>query len=119
LARWGIESDSPGPQIDPYFKLKMEPSFFKINLPRGITKKTSKPIDLCLSSYDKSGMNYHNPFYDDPQFLETISLVQSKIKENLGDIIVLARVSGGGKTSTAFGIATQQLRECDHLEVDN
>ncbi|CAB4429267.1 unnamed protein product [Rhizophagus irregularis] len=102
-----LENDSPDPQSDPCFKLKMEPSFFKINLPRGITEKTSNTVNLCLPSYDNSGMGYHNPFYDDPQFKETVSLVQGKIKENPGDVIVLAEVSGGGKTSTAFGIATQ------------
>jgi AAA+ superfamily predicted ATPase len=53
-------------------------------------------------------MNYHNIFYDDPQFINIVSLVQKKIKENPGNIIVLAGVSGGGKTSTAFGIATQR-----------
>ncbi|GBB93936.1 hypothetical protein RclHR1_02260001 [Rhizophagus clarus] len=103
-----LERFSPNPQNDPCFKLKMEPSFFKINLPRGITKKTSKKVDLCLPSYDNSRMNnYHNPFYNDPQFIETVSLVQEKVEENPGDVIVLSGVSGGGKTSTAFGIAMQ------------
>ena len=103
-----LENGSPDTQSDPCFKLKMEPSFFKINLPRGITKKSSKTVDLCLPAYDNSGMNYHNPFYKDPQFIETVSLVQEKIEENPGDVIVLAGVSGGGKTSTAFGIAMQR-----------
>ncbi|CAG8594823.1 3640_t:CDS:2 [Funneliformis caledonium] len=90
-----VESDSLGPQNDPYIELKQEPSFFKINLPRGITKRTLTKIDLCLPSYGKSGTNYNNPFYDDPQFKETVSLVQKKIEEEPKDIIVLAGVSGG------------------------
>ncbi|CAB4410769.1 unnamed protein product [Rhizophagus irregularis] len=98
-------NDFPGQQNDPYVELKKEPSFFKVNFPRGITKETSKTVDLCLPSYSKSGMNYHNPFYDDPQFTKIVSLVQTKIDENPGDIIVLSGVSGGGKTSTSFGIA--------------
>ena len=105
---WHVEvvnSDSPGQQNDPYVELKKEPSFFKVNFPHGITKKTSKTVDLCLPSYSKSGMDYHNLFYNDPQFIKIVSLVQEKIEENPGDIIVLAGVSGGGKTSTAFGIA--------------
>ncbi|CAI2188342.1 16004_t:CDS:2 [Funneliformis geosporum] len=102
-----VDSDSPGQQNDPYVELKKEPSFFKVNFPRGITLETSKTIDLCLPSYSKSGMNYHNLFYDDPQFIKIVSLVQKKIKEDPGDIIVLAGVSGGGKTSTAFGIAIE------------
>ncbi|CAG8705902.1 16658_t:CDS:2, partial [Funneliformis caledonium] len=103
-----MESDSPGPQDDPYFNLKTEPSFFKTNLPRNITKQTSTTVDLCLPSYSKSGTNYHNPFYDDPQFKETVSLVLKKIEDISKDIIVLAGVSGGGKTSTAFGIAVER-----------
>ncbi|RGB24210.1 hypothetical protein C1646_676537 [Rhizophagus diaphanus] len=103
-----MESDSPGPQDDPYFNLKTEPSFFKTNLPRNITKQTSTTVDLCLPSYSKSGTNYHNPFYDDPQFKETVSLVLKKIEDRSKDIIVLAGVSGGGKTSTAFGIAVER-----------
>jgi hypothetical protein len=99
-----MESDSPGPQDDPYFNLKTEPSFFKTNLPRNITKQTSATVDLCLPSYD----NYHNPFYNDPQFIETVSLVKKKIEERPKDIIILAGVSGGGKTSTAFGISVQR-----------
>ncbi|CAB4432939.1 unnamed protein product [Rhizophagus irregularis] len=75
-----LENGFSDSQSDPCFKLKMESSFFKINLPRGIT---------------------------DLQFKKTVSFVQDKIKENPGDVIVLAGVSGGGKTSTAFGIATQ------------
>ncbi|CAB4410650.1 unnamed protein product [Rhizophagus irregularis] len=102
----GVYSDYPGQQNDPYVELKKEPSFFKVNFPRGITKRASKTVDLCLPSYSKSGMNYHNPFYDDSQFTQIVSLVQKKIDENPGDIIVLSGVSGGGKTSTAFGIAT-------------
>ncbi|PKY38074.1 hypothetical protein RhiirA4_536974 [Rhizophagus irregularis] len=102
----GVYSDYPGQQNDPYVELKKEPSFFKVNFPRGITKKASKTVDLCLPSYSKSGMNYHNPFYNDLQFTQIVSLVQKKIDENPGDIIVLSGVSGGGKTSTAFGIAT-------------
>ncbi|GBB96505.1 hypothetical protein RclHR1_02770007 [Rhizophagus clarus] len=100
-----VDSDSPGQQNDPYVELKKEPSFFKVKFPRGITEGTSKTIDLCLPSYSKSGINYHNLFYDDPQFIQVVSLVQKKIRENPGNIIVLAGVSGGGKTSTAFGIA--------------
>ncbi|CAG8640318.1 11576_t:CDS:2, partial [Funneliformis caledonium] len=103
-----MESDSPGPQNDPYIELKQKPAFFKINLPRGITKQTLTKVDLCLPSYGKSGTNYNNPFYDDPPFKETVSLVQKKIEEEPKDIIVLAGVSGGGKTSTAFGIAVQR-----------
>src|SRR6185437_12943042 len=76
-----MESDSPGPQDDPYFNLKTEPSFFKTNLPRNITKQTSTTVDLCLPSYSKSGTNYHNPFYYDPQFKETVSLVLKKIED--------------------------------------
>ena len=34
--------------------------------------------------------------------------MQKKIEEEPEDIIVLAGVSGGGKTSTAFGIAIQR-----------
>jgi hypothetical protein len=102
-----VDSDSPGQQNDPYVELKKEPSFFKVNFPRGITEETSKTVDLCLPSYSKSGMNYHNLFYDDPQFIKIVSLVQKKIKENPGSIIVLSGVSGGGKTSTAFGIAIE------------
>ncbi|CAG8596153.1 22448_t:CDS:2 [Racocetra persica] len=102
------ESDSPGSSNDPCFKLKTEPSFFKISLPGTITKQSFTTVDLCLPSYEsKSGMNYLNPFYDDYQFQETVSLVQKKLINHPKDIIVLARVSGGGKTSTAFGISTQ------------
>jgi hypothetical protein len=102
-----VESDSSSSQNDPYVKLKMKPSFFKESLPRGITKKTSKTVDLCLPSYNNSRMNYRNPFYNDPQFIKTVSLVKEEIEDYPGDIIVLAGVSGGGKTSTAFGIFTQ------------
>ncbi|CAI2184958.1 17720_t:CDS:2 [Funneliformis geosporum] len=102
------ESDSPDPQNDPCLKLKMEPSFFKISLPGTITEHSLTTIDLCLPSYEsKSGMNYLNPFYDDPQFKETVSLVHEKLTKHNKDIIVLAGVSGGGKTSTAFGISLQ------------
>ncbi|CAG8485740.1 11980_t:CDS:1, partial [Acaulospora morrowiae] len=107
---WNIEvvkNVTPSPQNDPCAKLKMEPSFFKINLPRGITEQTFTTVDLCLPSY-KSETNYHNPFYNDPQFKETVSLVQKKIEDNPKDIIVLAGVSGGGKTSTTFGIAMER-----------
>ncbi|CAG8703464.1 12322_t:CDS:2, partial [Racocetra fulgida] len=102
------ESDSPGPPNDPCFKLKMEPSFFKISLPGTITKQSFTTVDLCLPSYEsRSGMNYLNPFYNDYQFQETVSLVQKKLITHPKDIIVLAGVSGGGKTSTAFGISIQ------------
>ncbi|CAG8777566.1 1882_t:CDS:1, partial [Acaulospora morrowiae] len=37
----------------------------------------------------------------------TVSLVQKNIEENPKDVIVLAGVSGGGKTSTTFGIAME------------
>ncbi|CAG8614669.1 12116_t:CDS:2 [Acaulospora morrowiae] len=87
---WNIETgkcDSPSLQNDPYVKLKVEPSFFKARLPR---------------------VNYYNPFYDDQQFKEAVSFVKEKIKNNIGDIVVLAGVSGGGKTSTMFGIAMQR-----------
>jgi len=84
----------------------MEPSFFKISLPGTITYQSTTPVDLRLPPYEsKSGMNYLNPFYDDPQFKDTVSLVREKLIENPRDITVLAGVSGGGKTSTAFGIA--------------
>ncbi|CAG8607170.1 15364_t:CDS:2 [Acaulospora colombiana] len=91
------------PPSDPYVKLKMDPSFFKICLP-STTSETGKPpvmVDLCLPSYkSKSGMNYTNPFYDDPQFKETVLLVQEKLTRHSKDTIVLTGVSGGGKTST-------------------
>ena len=83
-----MDSDSPGQQNDPYVELKKEPSFFKVNFPRGITEETSKTVDLCLPSYSKSGMNYHNHFYDNSQFIKIVFLVQKKIKENPGNIIV-------------------------------
>ncbi|CAB4410823.1 unnamed protein product [Rhizophagus irregularis] len=102
-----LESGSIVSQNDPYVELRMAPSFFKISLPRGITERTFTNVDLCLPSYNKSGENYHNPFYNDPQFRETVSFVEKKIKERPKDIIVLAGVSGGGKTSTTFGIAIQ------------
>ncbi|CAG8724307.1 12869_t:CDS:2, partial [Acaulospora morrowiae] len=108
---WNIETgkcDSPGPQNDPYVKLKVEPSFFKARLPRGITQKTLTTVDLCLPSYESGTVNYHNPFYDDQQFKEAVSFVKEKIENNIGDIVVLAGVSGGGKTSTTFGIAMQR-----------
>ncbi|CAB4440545.1 unnamed protein product [Rhizophagus irregularis] len=100
-----FEIVSPDQQNDLYVELKKEPSFFKVNFPRGLTKNNSNTVDLCLPSYSKSGMNYHNLFYNDPQFKKTVSLVQTKIEKNPGHIIVLAGVSGGGKTSTSFGIA--------------
>ncbi|CAG8594865.1 7108_t:CDS:2, partial [Acaulospora morrowiae] len=87
---WDIKiekSDSPGPQNDLYVKLKVESSFFKARLPR---------------------VNYHNPFYNDPQFKEAVSFVKEKIENNIGDLIVLAKVSGGEKTTTMFGIAIQR-----------
>ncbi|RIB07752.1 hypothetical protein C2G38_405457 [Gigaspora rosea] len=108
---WDIEAgenDSPGPQKDPYVNLKAEPSFFKARLPRGITKQTHTTVDLCLPSYESGTVSYHNPFYDDPQFKETVSFVKEKIENNIRDIIVLAGVSGGGKTATTFGIAVQR-----------
>ncbi|CAG8727538.1 12589_t:CDS:2, partial [Acaulospora morrowiae] len=108
---WDIKTeknDSPGPQNDPYVKLKEEPSFFKARLPRGITKQTLTTVDLCLPSYESGTVNYHNPFYDDPQFKEAVSFVKEKIENNIGDLIVLAGVSGGGKTTTTFGIAIQR-----------
>ncbi|CAG8633928.1 12355_t:CDS:2, partial [Acaulospora colombiana] len=108
---WNIETgkcDSPSPQNDPYVKLKAEPSFFKARLPRGITQKTLTTVDLCLPSYESGTVNYHNPFYDDQQFKEAVSFVKEKIENNIGDIVVLAGVSGGGKTSTTFGIAMQR-----------
>ncbi|CAG8499656.1 3005_t:CDS:2 [Scutellospora calospora] len=86
----------------------MEPSFFKISLPGTITRQSLTMVDLCLPSYKlKSGMDYFNPFYDDFQFKETVFLVQEKLINHPKDIIVLAGVSGGGKTSTAFGISMQ------------
>ena len=103
-----LESGSTVSQNDPYVELRTAPSFFKISLPRGITERTFTNVDLCLPSYNKSGENYHNPFYNDPQFRETVSFVEDKIKERPKDIIVLAGVSGGGKTSTTFGIAMQR-----------
>ncbi|CAG8766882.1 44448_t:CDS:2, partial [Gigaspora margarita] len=36
-----------------------------------------------------------------------VSFMKEKIKNNIGDIIVLARVSGSGKTVTTFGISMQ------------
>ena len=48
---WNVEavdSDPPDRQNDPYVELKKEPSFFKINLPRGITKKIQKEL-TCVS----------------------------------------------------------------------
>ncbi|GBB97806.1 hypothetical protein RclHR1_30730001 [Rhizophagus clarus] len=104
-----LECDPPITQDDPCFKLKMEPSFFKISLPSAITKQSTTPVDLCLPPHEsKSGMKYLNPFYDDPQFIDTVSLVLEKLMNNPRDITVLAGVSGGGKTSTAFGISTQR-----------
>ena len=51
---WRVEAvDSLGPQNDPYAKPKMEPSFFKVNLLREITKKIPKQL-ICLLSYDTS-----------------------------------------------------------------
>ena len=101
-----LECDLPVTQDDPCFKLKMEPSFFKKSLPSAITKQSTTPVDLCLPPHEsKSGMNYLNPFYDDPQFIDTVSLVRDKLINNPRDITVLAGVSGGGKTSTAFGIS--------------
>ncbi|CAB4404858.1 unnamed protein product [Rhizophagus irregularis] len=104
-----VESDPPSSQNDPCIKLKMEPSFFKINLPGAITQQSAAPVDLCLPPYvSKSGMNFLNPCYDDPQFKKTVSLVREKLIKNPKDITVLAGVSGGGKTSTAFGISIQR-----------
>ncbi|CAB4431593.1 unnamed protein product [Rhizophagus irregularis] len=101
-----VESDPPSSQNDPCVKLKMKPSFFKIDLPSTIAQQSDTLVDLCLPPYkSKSGMNYLNPFYDDPQFIDTVSLVQEKLINYPKDITVLAGVSGGGKTSTAFGIS--------------
>jgi hypothetical protein len=94
-------------QNDPCVKLKIEPSFFKISLPGAITNQSTLPVDLCLPPYEsKSGMNHLNPFYNDPQFIDTVSLVREMLINNPRDITVLAGVSGSGKTSTAFGITT-------------
>ncbi|CAB4410810.1 unnamed protein product [Rhizophagus irregularis] len=102
-----VESYSSSSQNDPCAKLKMKPSFFKINLPGTITKNASQEVDMCLPPHEsESGMKY-NPFYDDPPFKETVSLVQQKLTSYPHDITVLAGVSGGGKTSTAFGISIQ------------
>uniref|UniRef100_U9U1L3 Crinkler effector protein N-terminal domain-containing protein n=1 Tax=Rhizophagus irregularis (strain DAOM 181602 / DAOM 197198 / MUCL 43194) TaxID=747089 RepID=U9U1L3_RHIID len=88
-----VESYSSSSQNDPCAKLKMKPSFFKINLPGTITKNASQEVDLCLPPHEsESGMKY-NPFYDDTSYPK--------------DITVLTGVSGGGKTSTAFGISIQ------------
>ncbi|PKY40633.1 hypothetical protein RhiirA4_538971 [Rhizophagus irregularis] len=104
-----VESDLPSSQNDPCAKLKMTPSFFKINLPSTITQQSATPVDLRLPPYEsKSGMNYLNPFYDDPQFIDTVSLVQEKLINNPRDVTILAGVSGGGKTSIAFGISIQR-----------
>ena len=76
-----VDSDSPGQQDDPYVELKKEPSFFKVNFSHEITKETSKTVNLCLPSYSKFRMNYHNLFYDDPQFIKIVSLVQKRLKK--------------------------------------
>jgi hypothetical protein len=52
-------------------------------------------------------MIYENPLYYDPQFQVTVNLVQEKIEKGKQDVIVLAGVSGGGKTSTIFAIAAE------------
>ncbi|CAB5391819.1 unnamed protein product [Rhizophagus irregularis] len=102
-----VESYSSSSQNDPCAKLKMKPSFFKINLPGTITKNASQEVDLCLPPHEsESGMKY-NPFYDDRLFKETVSLVQQKLTSYPKDITVLTGVSGGGKSSTAFGISIQ------------
>ncbi|RIA91005.1 hypothetical protein C1645_822579 [Glomus cerebriforme] len=101
-----IKNKGPSdPQSDPYIKLKEELSFFKINLPCEITPETSETVNLCLPSY---GISYQNFFYDDPQFQETVDLVQEKIVRNPRDVIVLAGVSDGGKTTATFGIAVRR-----------
>src|SRR2546430_5695595 len=104
-----VESDSPSSQNDPCVKLKMEPSFFKINLPSAITQQSATPVDLCLPPYEsKSGMNYLNPFYDDSQFKDTVSLVREKLIENPRDITVLAGVSD--RKSTRLNSVTVKSR---------
>ncbi|CAB4473551.1 unnamed protein product [Rhizophagus irregularis] len=93
---------------NPYVKLKQSPSIFKTPLPYGVTKRTCDRIDLCLPPFEvNTEMTYKNPLYHEPQFLETVRLVRNKIKKYEQDIIVLAGVTGGGKTSTTFAIAAE------------
>ncbi|RUS22580.1 LOW QUALITY PROTEIN: hypothetical protein BC937DRAFT_88367, partial [Endogone sp. FLAS-F59071] len=101
---------------DPYIELKKEPSVFKARLPCAFS---GLDIDLCLPAYtDKDGTECENPLHDDPQFKETVNLLQNKIDEGKGQhVIVLAGVSGGGKTSATFAVATERWTiylDCSH-----
>ncbi|GES83303.1 hypothetical protein GLOIN_2v1672762 [Rhizophagus clarus] len=108
----------------PYYKLNQSPSILKTRLPYGVTKTTCNEIDPRLPPFKvntKSKMIYENPLYYDPQFQETVNLVRERIKENGQDVIVLAGVSGGGKTSITFAIAAEQWGihvDCSHIISD-
>ncbi|RUS14307.1 hypothetical protein BC937DRAFT_94031 [Endogone sp. FLAS-F59071] len=96
---------------DPYVELKKEPSVFKARLPRAFSGKN---IDLCLPAYtNEDGTEYENPLHDDPQFKKTVNLLREKIDKGKGHhIIVLAGVSGGGKTSATFACAAERWAIC-------
>ncbi|RGB36453.1 hypothetical protein C1646_758093 [Rhizophagus diaphanus] len=83
---------------------------------------TCNEIDPCLPPFKaNSKMIYENPLYYDPQFQETVNLVRERIKEYGQDVIVLAGVSGGGKTSITFAIAAEQWGihvDCSHIISD-
>ncbi|RGB26914.1 hypothetical protein C1646_799767 [Rhizophagus diaphanus] len=106
----------------PYYKLNQSPSILKTCLPYGITKMTCNEIDPHLPPFKaNSKMIYENPLYYDLQFQETINLVRERIKEHGQDVIVLAGVSGGRKTSTTFAIAAEQWGvhvDCSHIISD-
>ncbi|UZO00500.1 uncharacterized protein OCT59_011629 [Rhizophagus irregularis] len=106
----------------PYYKLNQSPSILKTCLPYGVTKTTCNEIDPRLPPFKaNSKMIYENPLYYDPQFQETVNLVRERIKEHGQDVIVLAGVSGGGKTSTTFAIAAEQWGihvDCSHIISD-
>ncbi|RUS18083.1 hypothetical protein BC937DRAFT_89164 [Endogone sp. FLAS-F59071] len=106
---WRCESPilSATTTSDPYVELKKEPSVFKARLPRAFS---GKDIDLCFPAYtDEDGTEYENPLYNDLQFKETVNLLREKIDEGKGQhVIVLAGVSGGGKTSATFACATER-----------